>query len=167
MWIYRLQLQPPTSLKDKSNFQFSHYMIEISNSILLLQNQDRSKTFSVLFVGIYISKRFYKIDHSRQVTVLDWLITKNSSVLPLRDITDSPTPFTHHRCKPHTGRDRCWDATWLIVIFNTLQQSWTSSQPNQLGQLGEQITEIRGEPLKKGKVKWVDDMRVMTSLHLP
>ena len=33
--------------------------------------------------------------------------------------------------------------------------------------LGEQVTETRRKPLKKGKVKWVDDLSAMAALHLP
>ena len=51
----------------------------------------------------------------------------------------------------------------FLVLFNK-----AGPEANKAS-IGEQVTQTKRarKPIKKGKVKWVDDMGVMTSLHLP
>ena len=145
----------------------AHYLIEISNFILY--NQDLSKPLSTLFAGIDIKKGFNKIDHSKLVTILDemnvpgWLLRIVVSYLSGRSLAlrrQSHTTETEEM-PGVIGAGTPLALLCFLVLFNK------AGPPASKVSVGEQVTETRRKPMQKGKVKWVDDMSVMTALHLP
>ena len=145
----------------------AHYLIEISNFILY--NQDLSKPLSTLFAGIDISKGFNKIDHRKLVTILDemnvpgWLLRIVVSYLSGRSLTlRRQSHITKTEDMPGgTGAGTPLGLLCFLVLFNGAGPEASKTS------LGEQVTETRRKPIKKGKVKWVDDLSVMAALHLP
>jgi hypothetical protein len=145
----------------------AHYLIEISNFILY--NQDLSKPLSTMFAGIDISKGFNKIDHSQLVSILDemnvpgWLLRIVVSYLSGRSLTlRRQSHITGTEDMPGgTGAGTPLGLLCFLVLFNG---AGPATSPTSLGQ---QVTETRRKPMKKGKVKWIDDLSAMTALHLP
>ena len=145
----------------------AHYLIEISNFILY--NQDLSKPLSTMFAGIDISKGFNKIDHSQLVSMLDemnvpgWLLRIVVSYLSGRSLTlRRQSHITGTEDMPGgTGAGTPLGLLCFLVLFNG---AGPTTSPTSLGQ---QVTETRRKPMKKGKVKWIDDLSAMTALHLP
>ena len=145
----------------------SHYLIEITNFILY--NQDLSKPLSTLFAGVDISKGFNKIDHRKLIIILDemnvpgWLLRIVVSYLSGRSLTlrrQSHTTNTENM-PGGTGAGTPLGLLCFLVLFNGAGPAASKTG------LGEQVTQTRRKPMKKGKVKWVDDVSVMAALHLP
>lgn len=145
----------------------AHYLIEITNFILY--NQDQSKPLSTMFAGVDISKGFNKIDHSKLVTILDemnvpgWLLRIVVSYLSGRSLTlrrQSHTTDTEEM-PGGTGAGTPLGLLCFLIIFNGAGPAASKVS------LGQQVTDTKRKPMKKGKVKWIDDLSVMAALHLP
>jgi hypothetical protein len=145
----------------------AHYLIEITNFILY--NQDLSKPLSTLFAGIDISKGFNKIDHNKLVTILDemnvpgWLLRIVVSYLSGRSLTlRRQSHITETEEMPGgTPAGTPLGLLCFLIIFNGAGPAASKVT------LGQQVTDTKRKPMKKGKVKWIDDLSVMAALHLP
>ena len=147
----------------------AHYLIEIINFVAY--NQDLSKPLATLLAGADISKGFNKVDHCKLITILSsmnvpkWLLRIVVSYLSGRTLTLRHRGHTTHteEMPGGVGAGTPLGLFCFLVLFNK------AGPPESKTTIGHQITAPRKsrKPMDKGKVKWVDDMTVQASLHLP
>ena len=147
----------------------AHYIIEIINFVSY--NQDLSKPQATLLAGVDISKGFNNIDHCKLVTLFSsmnvpsWLLKIVVSYLSGRTLTLRHRGHTSDT-EPMPGGTAAGTPLGLfcfLVLFNKAGPAHGNTT------IGQQITapRRRRKPMRKKKVKWVDDMSLMASLHLP
>ena len=147
----------------------AHYLIEVMNFVLY--NQDLSQPVATMLTAIDIHKGFNKVEHSQIITILaddmkvpNWLLRIISSYLSSRKLT------IRYRNKRSTSRQMpggtaagtVLGLNFFLILFNR------AGPPASNVSIGKQITQPikKRKPIRKKKVKWVDDMTLCNAVIL-
>jgi hypothetical protein len=146
----------------------AHYLIEIMNFVLY--NQDMSKPLSTILTAVDIHKGFNKVDHTTTLTLLadmntpGWLLKIIASYLSNRSLQIRYLKATSKSRKMPGGTSAgtILGLNFFLVLFN---KAGPVTNPISIGQ---QITQPRRKrkPIKRCKVKWIDDMTLCTAVDL-
>ena len=146
----------------------AHYLIEVMNFVLY--NQDFSEPVSTIITAVDLHKGFNKVDHAKTITILSdmevpgWLLRIIASYLSNRtlSIRYRKQKSSTREMPGGTGAGTILGLNLFLILFNG-----AGPAANTIG-IGKQISLAanKRKPMRKTKVKWVDDVTICTALDL-
>ena len=146
----------------------AHYLIEVMNFVLY--NQDLSEPVSTILTAIDIHKGFNKVDHTTTITCLSDMNTPGWLLRIIYKYLSNRSFSVRYRNETSTAKQMpgglaagtILGLNCFLILFNG---AGPASNPVGIGRLISQPMTKR-KPMKKGKVKWVDDATIATALDL-